>query len=145
MPANDWQIKKCLVFSLSLLLALSGLIGLGALGLDIPVLRQVVGFILITFVPGVLILRIFKVHNAGMIESLLYSVGLSLAFAMLIGIIVNFALPLLGISHPFTILPLLATFTTFFLILCLIAYVLDKDFRPANIQPRDRKKRKTGL
>ena len=34
-----------------------GLIGLAALGFDIPVLRQIVGFIFLTFVPGILILK----------------------------------------------------------------------------------------
>ncbi|MCX6008882.1 MAG: hypothetical protein NTW48_02375, partial [Chloroflexi bacterium] len=77
-PPNDWQIKKCLVLSGSLLLATWGLIGLGALGLDIPVLRQAVAVIFLSFVPGLLLLRILRIHNIGIIESLLYSVGLSL-------------------------------------------------------------------
>ncbi|MBC8276536.1 MAG: DUF2206 domain-containing protein, partial [Chloroflexi bacterium] len=109
-----------------------GLIGLGALGLDIPVLRQIVAFIFLTFIPGILLLRILKIHNAGIIESLLYSVGLSLAFVMVTGVVANFALPPLGISHPITLAPLTATFTVLFLILCLLAYTRDKNFRPAN-------------
>jgi uncharacterized membrane protein len=43
--SNDWEIKKCLRLSLAVLLSLLGLIGLEALGLDIPILRQVVGFV----------------------------------------------------------------------------------------------------
>jgi uncharacterized membrane protein len=57
-------------------------------------------------------------------------VGLSLAFVMASGVVINFALPPLGISHPITLVPLLATFTAFFLVLCLLAYVRDKNFRP---------------
>jgi uncharacterized membrane protein len=129
---NDWQIKKCLVLSGSLLLAVWGLIGLGALGLNIPVLRQVVAFIFLSFVPGLLLLRIFRIHNVHIIESLLYSVGLSLAFLMAVGVLANFALPPLGISRPIALLPLLLIITFVFLLLCLFAYIRDKDFRPSS-------------
>jgi uncharacterized membrane protein len=129
---NDWPIKKCLGLSVSLLLATWGLIGLGSLGLDIPVLRQAVAFIFLSFVPGLLLLRILRVHNVHLIESLLYSVGLSLAFVMVIGVIANFALPPLGISKPIALLPLLLIITLAFLLLCLLAYIRDKGFRLSN-------------
>ena len=137
---NDWQIKKCLVLSIGLLLAMLGLIGLAALGFDIPGLRQLAGFLFLTFVPGILLLRILKIHNVGIIESLLYSVGLSLAFIMAIGVVVNFALPPLGILHPIALAPLIVTFTVSFLILCFLAYARDKNFRPADSLPEDNEK-----
>ena len=137
---NDWEIKKCLVLSLSLLLAMLGLVGLAALGFDVPGLRQLAGFLFLTFVPGILLLRILKIHNVGIIESLLYSVGLSLAFIMATGVVVNFALPPLGVSQPIALAPLIVTFTVFFLILCFLAYVRDKSFRPTNPLPEDNAK-----
>ena len=136
-PSNDWQIKKCLVVSISLLLAMLGLIGLAALGFDVPVLRQTVGFVFLTFVPGMLILKILKIHNISIIESLLYSAGLSLVFVMAVGVVANFVLPPLGISHPIALAPLLVTFTVLFLILCFLVYVRDKNFRPANPPTED--------
>ena len=136
-PPSDWEIKKCLMLSISLLLAMLGLIGLASLGFDISGLRQIVGFLFLTFVPGILILRILKIHNVGIIESLLYSAGLSLAFVMATGVVANLAMPPLGISRPITLAPLLATFTIFFLILCFLAYVRDKNFRPANLSHKD--------
>ncbi len=129
-PPNDWEIKKCLKFSLSFLLAMLCLLGLAALGLDITVLRQIAGFLFLTFVPGILLLRILKIHNVDLIESLVYSVGLSLAFVMATGVVVNFALPPLGISRPFTLVPLTITFTTFFLVLCFLTYKRDRNFSP---------------
>ena len=84
--ASDWEIKKCLWISLAVLLANLGLIGLAASGFDIPILRQTVGFIFLAFIPGILILRILKIHNAGIIESLIYSVGLSIAFIYFAGL-----------------------------------------------------------
>ena len=129
---NDWPIKKFLVLSGSLLLALFGLVGLASLGFDIPILRQIVGFLFLTFIPGILILRILRVHNVHIVESLLYSVGLSLAFIMAMGVVANFALPPLGILRPIALLPLLITTTFAILLLCLFAYIRDKDFRPSS-------------
>ncbi|MBM4447430.1 MAG: DUF2206 domain-containing protein [Chloroflexi bacterium] len=139
---NDWPIKKCLVLSVSLLLATLGLIGLAALGLDIPILRQIVGFALLTFVPGILLLRILRIHNISIIESLLYSVGLSLAFVMAVGTLANFALPPLGIKHPISVGPLVVSFTVFLLILCAFAYLRDKDFHLTSI-PADANKKES--
>ena len=127
-PVNDWEIKKCLSLSLAILLAMLGLIGLAGLGFDIPGLRQIVGFIFLTFVPGILILRILKIHNIGIIESLLYSVGLSIAFVMFSGLAANFALPAIGISRPISVFPIMATLLIFTSILMPIAYQRDKGF-----------------
>jgi uncharacterized membrane protein len=134
-PPNDWEIKKCLVLCLGLLL-----VTLGLIGLDVPGLRQVAGFLLLTFVPGILLLRILKIHNIGLIESLLYAAGLSLAFVMTIGVVANFALPPLGISQPIILPVLLIAFTAFFLILCFLAYVRDKNFHPPKPLPENKEK-----
>ena len=127
-PPNDWEIKKCLRLALALMLATAGLVGLAGFGFDIPVLRQVIGFVFLTFVPGLLILRILKIHRVSAVESLLYSVGLSIAFIMFTGLLANFVLPLIGVSRPISILPLGATLTAFTLILGVIAYIRDRDF-----------------
>ncbi|MBA7670414.1 hypothetical protein ES703_78560 [subsurface metagenome] len=127
-PPNDWEIKNCLRLSLAILLATLGLIGLAALGFDIPILRQIAGFIFLTFVPGTLILRILKIHNINVIESLVYSVGLSLAFVMFSGAFINFALPFIGISHPISLVPITSALAIFTIILIAIAYVRDRGF-----------------
>jgi uncharacterized membrane protein len=128
IPPNDWEIKNCLWLSLAFLLAMLGLIGVASLGFDIPILRQVIGFIFLTFIPGTLILRILKIHNVGIIESLLYSVGLSLAFLMLSGVFVNFTFPLFGISRPISVFPIVITLTLFTAILMAVAYLRDRRF-----------------
>ena len=130
---HDWEIKRCLGLSLAILLATLGLIGLAGLGFDIPFLRQVVGFVLLAFIPGVLILRILKIHNVGMIESLLYSVGLSITFIMLSGLFMNFVLPLFGIVRPISTVPVVITLAVFLLILGVVAYIRDRSFS-ASIQ-----------
>ncbi len=130
-PPNDWEIKKCLSIVIAILLASLGLIGLAALGYDIPGLRQIVGFIYLTFVPGLLILRILRIHEIGAVKTLLYSVGLSLAFVMFTGLFMNSIFPYIGISKPLSVFPLVATLTAFIAILCSIAYKRDR-YSPAS-------------
>jgi uncharacterized membrane protein len=129
---NDWEIKKCLRMSVAFLLATAALLLLGISGFYIPVLTQVVGFIFLTFVPGILILRILKIHNVNAIETLGYSVGLSIAFVMFTGLFANFVLPLIGILQPISVLPLMATIAIFTVILGALAYRRDRDFAPAS-------------
>ncbi|MFC1872237.1 DUF2206 domain-containing protein [Chloroflexota bacterium] len=114
--------KKFLFLILPVILAMDGLIGLAALGFDILILRQVVGFVFLSLVPGFLILRIVKLHHMGIVEYLLYSVGLSIAFVMFLGYFINLLLPLIGISEPISTLPLMLTINFCMLIFCVIAY-----------------------
>lgn len=130
---HNLKIEKLVRIALAVQLAMLGLVGLAFLGFDIPILRQIVGFIFLTFVPGILILRILKVHNISAIESLVYSVGLSLAFIMFAGVFANFALPFVGVSRPISPLPITATLVILTLILCSVAYKRDKNF-PASSQ-----------
>jgi uncharacterized membrane protein len=106
-PPNDWDIRKCLALCFGLLLAALVVIEVGALSFDLVVLRQLVGFLFLVFVPGLLILRILKIHNIKFIECILYSVGLSIAFAMSLGVILNFILRPLGITHPISVLSII--------------------------------------
>ena len=128
IPLNDWEIKNCLGVSLAFLLAMLGLIGMAGSGFDVPILRQIIGFIFLTFIPGIIILRILRVHNIGIVESLVYSVGLSLAFVMFGGAFMNLALPLIGISKPISLLPLTAALAALTLILMAVAYMRDRNF-----------------
>ncbi|MGB8707158.1 MAG: DUF2206 domain-containing protein [Dehalococcoidia bacterium] len=125
---NDWEIKKFLIIILALHVAMLTLVGLSAVGFDIPVLRQIVGFIYLTFLPGIIILRLLRLHNLGTIKTLLYSVGLSLASNMFLGFLVNMLYPLIGISKPISTLPLIITWTVVLGLLSFIAYRTDKGF-----------------
>jgi uncharacterized membrane protein len=116
------EMRKFLGVILAIQLAILGLVGLSALGFDTPVLRQVVGFIYLTFVPGLLLLRILRLNRLSTIETLLYSVGLSIAFVMFAGFIMNMLYPFIGISKPISILPVIATISVIVLILCAIVY-----------------------
>jgi len=114
--------KKIFIIIVSLQLALLGLIGLDKLGLGIPILRQAVGFIYLTLVPGFLILRLLRINNKVNLETLLYSVGLSLSFLMFTGALINSLYPLLGITKPISEIPLIVTISIIVVLLCFIWY-----------------------
>ena len=88
-------------------------------------------FILLTFLPGLLILYILKLDKLGFLEKLLLSVGLSIAFLMLFGLLVNEVLFALGYTKPLSTIPLLSSFSMASLILLIIAYIRNKGFTPS--------------
>lgn len=125
---NDWNIRSLFLLILSLLLAFWGSIALDILGFPIPLLRQITGFLLLTFVPGILILRILQIHHLGAVRTTVYAVGLSLATLMFSGFFVNFTYPLFGIFRPISLWPLVATTSVLVGILCFLAWLRDWDF-----------------
>jgi uncharacterized membrane protein len=90
---------------------------MGGLGLDLPFFRQIIGFIYLTFVPGYLLLKILKSHGLGKLEIVLYSVGLSIAFQMFVGLSINALYPLIGITKPISTFPLTITLSILVLML----------------------------
>ena len=135
---NDWEIKKFLKVILAIQLAMWGVIGLDAVGLQIPIIRQFIGFIYLTFIPGIISLRILKLHKLGNIETLLYTVGLSIATLMFTGLFMNTVYPFLGISGPISPTPLIITISIIVLVLCILSYVRDKNFSdPSFIDVKD--------
>ena len=97
-------------------------------GAGIPLLRQVVGFIYLTWVPGIILLRVLRVHKVGAIETLLFSVGLSVSTVLFLGFAINTIYPMLDLLKPISEGPLLITMTVFVFAGAVIAYIVDRDF-----------------
>ena len=95
--------------------------------LDIPILRQFSGFIFLTFVPGFLILAILKLDKLGMVEKIVLSVGLSISFVMLFGLLVNYLSLAVGYTKPLSTFPMLTSFGIATIILAAFAYRRNKD------------------
>lgn len=134
LQLNDWGIKKFLAVVLAIQLAIWGLIGFEILFFELPILRQLVGFIYLTFIPGYLVLRVLKIHNLDSIESLLYAVGLSLASLMFIGFFMNTFYPLAGIQKPISLGSLILTLSAFILILCILCYKSNSSYEKTEIE-----------
>ncbi len=97
--------------------------------LDIPVARQVIGFVYLTFIPGIVVLKLLKLKNLGLSETVVLSVGLSLAFLMLAGLSINEICSFAGVSAPLSLVPLMSIINAVVLLLCFLGYVTNrKDF-----------------
>jgi uncharacterized membrane protein len=95
--------------------------------LDIPVLRQVLGFTFFTLVPGFLILCLLKLNNIALTEKLILSVGLSISFLMLAGLFINTVFPFFGYDRPLSTNSLLISFSVIILILTIATYLRNQD------------------
>lgn len=88
---------------------------------NIPVLRQVLGFILLTFVPGFLLIEIVQLLK-NPLEKVLFAIGLSVSFLMFVPLAMNFVYPIFGISRPISLFPLVITFSLVLAGLSLFVY-----------------------
>lgn len=121
---NKWGIKKFLITILSVQFLLWFLIGLDSLNIHIPILRQLIGFIYLSYIPGILILRILRQYKLNSVETTLYAVGLSIATVMFTGLFMNVVYPVIGIM-PISITPLTITISLVVLLLCFLCYFKD--------------------
>ena len=86
---NDLSIRKLLATVLSLQIALWAVMGLSALGVSLPIVQPLIGFVYLTFVPGILILTALRLRNLDIVEIALYAVGLSIAVVLSIGLVAS--------------------------------------------------------
>ncbi len=129
-PVSDWPLGRLLAVCAIFCVLTSTLIVLTYAGCDVPVLRPIAGFIFLTSIPGALIMRILRIHKIGILESMVYMFGLSIAFVMVSGALIDLLLPLAGVRQPLTLLPVTVAYEFLVLILMLLAWIRDKGFIP---------------
>ena len=100
---------------------------------DIPFVRQCSGFLFLTFVPGFLLLRVFGLKEFDIIENILFSIGLSIAFLMLLGVIVNQLGLLNFISNPLSTWSLAVIINVAVCLMCIFSFAKNKNFKVVNI------------
>lgn len=124
---NDWNIKYFITFVIvmQLLLWLSYIIDNYIT--EIFAIRIVIAFICLMYLNGVLFLRILRIHKISNIQSILYSIGTSIAFLMFMGMLIDLLYPILGIIRPIAFIPLMITFSLFTVLLCAVAYRRDTE------------------
>lgn len=116
LPVVTLRSKETCALALSLI-ALADL----SILFDIPVLRQVLVFVLLTFLPGFVLIQLLKVTD-NLIEKVLFLIGLSVSFLMFVPLVMNFAYPALGIAQPISLVPIAATFSLILGVLSIVAY-----------------------
>ena len=136
LEANDWGISAFFKFIASLQLAVWVVLGLSAVGVQIPILREVLAVIYLLFVPGIILLRVLRLHHLNIIEGVLYTIGLSAATVMLTGLFMNAAYVFIT-PRPLSLLPFMVTMSAVVVALCLLSYRRDRDYsRPTTIDVR---------
>lgn len=87
-----------------------------------PVLRQVLSVIFLTFLPGWLIIHILRLNSLSQSAKFVLSVGLSIAFVMFAGLLINTLYPLLGYNTPLDTPSVILSFSIILLVMAVIAY-----------------------
>lgn len=116
-----WNVGDFLFFTLGL-----QFLTIASIMLDLPVVRQVIGFLYLSMVPGAVILRALKLEWKTVIEEISLSIGLSISLLMLLGLLINETAPLAGIMHPLSIFPLMFSLTTTVSMICIYIYLTEK-------------------
>lgn len=133
---NDWSTRRFNLFIWSILVAYDFSFISNVPLYSIEILSKILGFVILTFIPGYIILRIFKVHDIDRVVTLLLAVGLSLSFIMIFGFTVNMFLPYIGVSKPISTFPLFYSLNISILVLMIICYFRDKEFNSSQNQLR---------
>ena len=125
---NDWKFNEfaTVIIIIQVLMWIVGLLSLNSI--HIPVFNDIVTLLYLGFVPGIIMLRILKLHDLGNTFTTLLSVGLSIASVMLIGLFMNQVYPHFHIAKPIEQIPLLVTFTIYNMGLLYLTYVKDKEY-----------------
>jgi uncharacterized membrane protein len=102
---------------------------------DIPVARQVICFVYFTFISGFVFLKILKLDKLDGVEIVLFSVGLSVAFLMLAGLLTNEFGLLLGVSQPLSLVPLMTVLNSLMLMGVVLVYLRSEDVKIWKSEP----------
>jgi uncharacterized membrane protein len=117
LGAKEWFIALILILFLTDITIL----------IDFTILRQILGFPFLTFLPGLLILHILKLNKIGYTEKFVLAVGLSISFLMLFGLLINNLSFSLGYETPLVMITLLISFNLSFIVLTIIGYKINKE------------------
>ena len=96
-----------------------------AILLNIPLFRDIMVFIYLSFIPGFALLKVLKLKEISILDTVLFSLGLSIVFLMFMGLIVNELYVILGYSEPLTTIPLTVAISAVTLPVFFIEYKRD--------------------
>ena len=119
----EWKPRDFLLITLFLQFIICALVFF-----DVPVARQVIGFIYFTTVPGIIIVKLLKLKELGMLETVLFSAGFSLAFLMFAGLFIN-ELCFPFILKPLSLTPLMVILNSFILTGTFAVFLRSKNTR----------------
>jgi len=104
----ELSLKLCAIVQLSTLVTIF---------FDIPIVRQVLCFLLISIVPGLLVLRLLRIEFDSFLDLFTVCVGLSVAFTFFLGLALNSVCLLVGFPNPLSSFPLISSLSISVLLL----------------------------
>lgn len=110
---------------LGLWVILLAIILLETLGIAIPLVRPLLTTIVLSIVPGALVLSIIGVHPEPDVRWFVYALGSSLILVMIVGVLHNLLLPLFGVDKPFLAPYLAVTYSVLLGTLAAVTYRRD--------------------
>jgi len=112
-----------------LLMIISSLILVDAIIiLDIPFIREIIPLVFFTFIPGALIISIFRLKGLNFLKKSILSIGISTSFLIFLGLGLNSLYPLL--IRPLSLMPVLISLNLSILIFTTLAYYRNRDNFP---------------
>ena len=93
--------------------------------LNIPIVREVVGFLDLTFIPGFALVRLLKLDKSSVSKTIFFSVILSITFLMIIGFLIN-ELYIFGVSTPLDLWILVSSVNIAVLVLAALDSLFNK-------------------
>jgi uncharacterized membrane protein len=90
--------------------------------LDVPIFRQAMSLFFLTAIPGFLFVKALRLDMLGKVETVLFSVGLSISLSMFLGLGVNIFALFLGELRPLSMAPLIIITNVETLVLAVAAY-----------------------
>ena len=101
---------------------------------DVPFVRQVLGFIFFVIIPGFLLLRLIGLKRSNLAETVLFSIGLSIAFLSLIGVLINGLGYLRLLLHPLSTEPMAIAVNVAIFVMIIVDYLKNRDLEPLDIK-----------
>lgn len=98
-----------------------------AILLNVPFLREILGFFSLTILPGLLAIQTLKLNQISPAEKLVLSIGLSISFLMFFGLLINNLSLNLGYQIPLSTTPLLISLNIAFIAFAIIGYSINKN------------------
>jgi len=128
---NDWSIKQFLSFIILIMASYIIVAFFNNVGVNsgiIKVILGILGFLILSLIPGFVIMRILRLHYLGVIRSLLFSIGLSLSYLMILGVLMSIIYPHFGVTKPLSFNSVLGTIMLSILGLLSLAWLRDNKF-----------------
>jgi uncharacterized membrane protein len=117
-PMHNWHFILFIQFLIDVVIVL-----------DVPLARQVIGFLYLTYVPGFILVGLLRLNKLDTAQTLLFSTGFSVSSLMFLGLLVNELFPVLGVHNPLSPWPLMVAMNSLVVGFCLVNYLSKKDFR----------------